>query len=103
VACPMFFKTNIATSARITEGEDAQRLKEVAAKLVDGAAVDADAVARELVSAVVRDVFYVLPMASGRWAWRLKRLAPEWAAQGGHLVRKYVFARLGKKQPGTPG
>jgi NAD(P)-dependent dehydrogenase (short-subunit alcohol dehydrogenase family) len=98
VACPTFFRTNIAASARVSDEEDARRLKELGSRLVEGARVMADEVARELVRAVARDEFYVVPMADGRWAWRLKRLAPGAFLRGGLLLQKRVFERLGKKQ-----
>ena len=98
VACPMFFRTNIAASMRIAEGEDAQWLREMVSKLVGGAPVEADEVARECVRAVERDEFYVVPMASGRWAWRLKRLSPEVFARGGPFLRKHVLERLARKR-----
>jgi NAD(P)-dependent dehydrogenase (short-subunit alcohol dehydrogenase family) len=97
VACPTFFRTNIAASSRSTEDEQGKRLKEMASKLVDNASVEADEVARELLHAVEHDDLYAVPMADGRWGWRLKRLAPELFAKGGLLLQKRVLARLGKK------
>ncbi len=97
VACPTFFRTNIAASAHITENEDGQNLTALASRLVDKASVSAEQVARELVRAVERDRLYVLPMADGRWAWRLKRLAPGAFARGGIALQKRVLAHLAKK------
>jgi NAD(P)-dependent dehydrogenase (short-subunit alcohol dehydrogenase family) len=97
VACPTFFRTNIAASAHSTEDEAGKRLKEMASKLVDGARVEADAVASQLVRAVERDELYVVPMADGRWAWRLKRLAPGAFVRGSLFLQKRIFERLGKK------
>jgi NAD(P)-dependent dehydrogenase (short-subunit alcohol dehydrogenase family) len=98
VACPMFFRTNIAASARFTESESTRRLKDMAARLVDEASVEADEVARECLRAVSRDAFYVLPMASGRWFWRMKRLLPEAFARSGPFLQKHLFERLGAKK-----
>ncbi|WP_375769571.1 SDR family NAD(P)-dependent oxidoreductase [Archangium gephyra] len=98
VACPTFFRTNIAASAHITESEDGLRLKALTSKLVDNASVSAEQVARELVRAVERDRLYAVPMADGRWAWRLKRLAPGAFARGGIALQKRILAHLAKKQ-----
>jgi NAD(P)-dependent dehydrogenase (short-subunit alcohol dehydrogenase family) len=94
VACPTFFRTNIAASSRVSEGEDGQRLKKLASKLVEGASVAPDVVARALLRAVEKDDLYVVPMADGRWAWRLKRLAPEAFARGALLLQKRAFEHL---------
>jgi NAD(P)-dependent dehydrogenase (short-subunit alcohol dehydrogenase family) len=98
VACPMFFRTNIVTSGRFTESESNRHLKNMAARLVDGASVRADEVARACLQAVARDDFYALPMASGRWFWRMKRLSPEGFARGGPFLQKHLLARLAKKE-----
>ncbi|PTL84981.1 SDR family NAD(P)-dependent oxidoreductase [Vitiosangium sp. GDMCC 1.1324] len=98
VACPMFFRTNIAASAHIVEDEAGRRLKELASTLVEGAAVEADDVARDCVRGVEHGAFYVLPMASGRWAWRLKRLSPEVFVRGGNLIQKHVLERLARRR-----
>jgi NAD(P)-dependent dehydrogenase (short-subunit alcohol dehydrogenase family) len=92
VACPMFFRTGIAAAARVTEGED-RPLKEMMTKLVDKAAVEAEQVARVCLRAVERETFYVLPMASGRWFWRLKRVAPEAFLQWGLRVGERLLGR----------
>ncbi|HSP81498.1 MAG TPA: SDR family NAD(P)-dependent oxidoreductase [Myxococcaceae bacterium] len=88
VACPMFFRTNIAAAGRFTESEHAGKLKELATKMVERAPVQADEVARECLRAVANDALYVLPMASGRWFWRMKRLAPEAFAKGVLFLQK---------------
>lgn len=94
VACPTFFRTNIASSSRVSEGDDGQRLKKLASKLVEGSAVAPEVVARALLRAVQDDDLYVVPMADGRWAWRLKRLAPAAFARGAIFLQKRVFERL---------
>jgi NAD(P)-dependent dehydrogenase (short-subunit alcohol dehydrogenase family) len=98
VACPTFFRTNIAAAARVSEGDEGQRLKKLASKLVEGASVSPEVVAHALVRAVENDDLYVVPMADGRWAWRLKRLAPEAFARGSIFLQKRVFERLERKQ-----
>ncbi|MFY0562709.1 SDR family NAD(P)-dependent oxidoreductase [Archangium lansingense] len=97
VACPTFFRTNIAASAHIIENKDGQRLKGLASKLVDEASVSADTVAHACVRAVEHDRLYVLPMADGRWAWRLKRLAPGVFARGSIRIQGRVLEHLTKK------
>ncbi len=89
VACPMFFRTNIAAAGRFTESERAGNLKKAATRLVEKASGRADEVARECLRAVANDALYVLPMASGRWFWRLKRLAPELFFKGVLLAQKH--------------
>ncbi|HLM48059.1 MAG TPA: SDR family NAD(P)-dependent oxidoreductase, partial [Myxococcaceae bacterium] len=76
VACPTFFRTNIAASSRVSEGDDGQRLKKLASKLVEGSTVAPEVVAQALLRAVEDDDLYVVPMADGRWAGPVKRLAP---------------------------
>ena len=97
VACPTFFRTNIAASSRVSEDPEGQRLKKLASKLVDGASVAPETVAHALVRALENDDLYVVPMADGRWAWRLKRLAPETFARGTIFLQKRVFERLERK------
>jgi NAD(P)-dependent dehydrogenase (short-subunit alcohol dehydrogenase family) len=73
VACPTFFRTNIAAAG----GYSDPRLRELSRKLVDQATIEPEAVARECLRAVQRGAPYSLPIAMGRWVWRLKRLSPE--------------------------
>lgn len=72
VLCPTFFKTGIVTNGRF----DDPKLKRSAEKLVEGG-ITAEEVVRAALHAVERDELYSVPMADGRWGWRLKRLAPE--------------------------
>ncbi|MBN1210520.1 MAG: SDR family NAD(P)-dependent oxidoreductase [Myxococcaceae bacterium] len=72
VACPTFFRTNIARSAKYIDPE----LGQAGQRLVEEARVEADTVARECLRAVARGARYALPIADGRWGWRLKRLSP---------------------------
>jgi short-subunit dehydrogenase len=71
VICPMFFKTNIVSSGRIAD----EKLKERAQSLVDSG-TSAESVARAAIAAVDRRAVYSVPMADGRWMWRVKRMAP---------------------------
>lgn len=71
VLCPTFFRSNIAKSGRFAVAAD----RVAAERLVDrGKPVDL--VARLALDAVDKDRLYCVPMADGRWLWRLKRLAP---------------------------
>ena len=44
---------------------------------MDASKLDADAVARFALDQAAAGKLYLLPHADGRWAWRMKRLAPE--------------------------
>ncbi|MGA3121482.1 MAG: SDR family NAD(P)-dependent oxidoreductase [Polyangiaceae bacterium] len=72
VLCPTFFRTNIAKSGRFTHAED----RACGERLVDRGK-DPDFVVRAALASVDRRELYCLPMADGRWLWRLKRLTPE--------------------------
>lgn len=71
VICPTFFKTNIVSSGRIVD----EKLKAKAQGFVD-AGKSAESVARAAIAAVDRREVYSVPMADGRWLWRVKRMAP---------------------------
>lgn len=75
VLCPTYFKTAIAESGRYTDGAT----RSAASRLIAGGATP-ERVARAALDAVERGELYAVPMADGRWAWRLKRLAPIAAA-----------------------
>ncbi|RKH27345.1 SDR family NAD(P)-dependent oxidoreductase [Corallococcus sicarius] len=72
VACPTFFRTNIAASARFSD----PAMKGMGAKLVDGAKWGPEWVAARLLTAVDQGAPHVLPMADARWFWRLRRWMP---------------------------
>ncbi|MFP2932765.1 SDR family NAD(P)-dependent oxidoreductase [Pyxidicoccus sp. 3LG] len=72
VACPTFFRTNIANSGRYAD----EVLRTLGTRMVGAARVGPDLVARRLLEAVDRGALYVLPMADARWGWRLRRLSP---------------------------
>ncbi len=73
VLCPTFFKTNIAKAGRTSGMAKAAAFAE---KLMDRAKIDARGVARAALKGVEDDALYVLPMADGRWMWRVKRVMP---------------------------
>jgi len=72
VLCPTFFRTNIASSGRFSD----EKIKAAAERLVEGGTT-AQAVARSALVSVEKGELYCVPMADGRWAWRLKRALPE--------------------------
>jgi NAD(P)-dependent dehydrogenase (short-subunit alcohol dehydrogenase family) len=72
VLCPTFFQTNIAKSGRITNEKTRAAFEGLVTK-----GKTADVVARAAIASVERDELYAVPMADGRWFWRLKRIAPE--------------------------
>jgi short-subunit dehydrogenase len=71
VLCPTFFPTNIAKSGRFVD-ERSRRAAE--ALLARGPS--AQSVARAALASIDRGELYAVPMADGRWLWRVKRLAP---------------------------
>lgn len=79
VLCPTFFKTNINASARKARIDAKQ--DQAVTKLMERSKLQADGVARAALAGCDSGKLYVVPMADGRWMWRLKRLMPE-----GHLA-----------------
>jgi NAD(P)-dependent dehydrogenase (short-subunit alcohol dehydrogenase family) len=75
VLCPTFFKTAIVKSGR-THGQQ-RDMAQVALALMERSKLQADGVARAALDAASRGHLYAVPMADGRWMWRLKRFAPE--------------------------
>jgi NAD(P)-dependent dehydrogenase (short-subunit alcohol dehydrogenase family) len=75
VMCPTFFKTNIIAHSRTAE--HSAKLMGLAEKRSQTSALQADDVARIALEACDKDELYAVPMPDGKWAWRLKRLAPE--------------------------
>jgi len=71
VLCPTFFQTNIANRGRFTD----DKLRDMAVRLVDKGK-SADDIAAAAIRSVEHDELYCVPMADGRWFWRLKRAAP---------------------------
>jgi NAD(P)-dependent dehydrogenase (short-subunit alcohol dehydrogenase family) len=72
VACPSFFRTNIASSGRYSD----ETLRTLGARMVDTARIGPEVVARKLLRAVDRGALYELPMLDARWGWRFRRLSP---------------------------
>jgi short-subunit dehydrogenase len=72
VMCPTFVQTNIAKSGRFEN----DRMRAQAARVI-ARGKRASSVARAALDSVERGELYSMPMADARWAWRLKRLAPQ--------------------------
>jgi short-subunit dehydrogenase len=90
VLCPSFFSTNIAASARAGAST-----KDLGAKVLARSKVTAADVARAAIDGAARGDFIVIPMAEGRWAWRVKRLLPERIFGIGRLIVAIEARRLG--------
>ncbi len=71
VAMPGFFRTRLMETARAPA--DAHGF---AAKLMERSNLDADTVAREIISRAAAGATHIVLPASYRWLWRFKRLAP---------------------------
>jgi NAD(P)-dependent dehydrogenase (short-subunit alcohol dehydrogenase family) len=71
VLCPTFFQTDIAKSGRFIDEKTRARAEALVSK-----GKGADAIARYALAACAADQLYAIPMADGRWMWRLKRVAP---------------------------
>ncbi|WP_164001065.1 SDR family NAD(P)-dependent oxidoreductase [Pyxidicoccus caerfyrddinensis] len=96
VACPTFFRTNIASAGRYSDGT----LRTLGTRMVETARVGPDVVAQRLLKAVDKGALYVLPMADARWGWRLRRLAPGLFHRAVIAFDGYVRKRL--LRPGKP-
>ena len=72
VVCPSFFRTNLLQNFR---GPDASR--QMAQKLMEKAAENADDIAAAVFDAVAAGRFLIIPTATERFRWRLKRWLPE--------------------------
>lgn len=81
VACPTFFRTHLIDTGRFTDPS----LQRIGARWM-ARGQRAEDVARAALQAVDRQALYTLPMADGRWLWRLKRLAP---GPFGRLVARF--------------
>ncbi len=100
VVCPLFFRTNIAATWHAEPDAEGERLRALAARLVDRSPVGPEEIARACLEGVERGDFYVVPMRAGRWLWRLKRLSPEGIAQGGRYLERLVRASVGGRRRG---
>lgn len=90
VLCPSFFPSNLAGS--LPPGGTARELGQ---KVLAAGRVGPTEIARAALRAVERDQFMVIPMASGRWAWRIKRLAPRPFIGVGRYVVMGMARRFG--------
>jgi short-subunit dehydrogenase len=88
VLCPTFFQTNILASSR--SGTHAASMKDVAAARMKQSKIQAEDVAQIALRGCDRGKMYVVPMSDGRWAWRMKRVAPESYFRYIARVMKYV-------------
>jgi NAD(P)-dependent dehydrogenase (short-subunit alcohol dehydrogenase family) len=75
VLCPTFFRTQILASSRSSMID--RSLNDVVEQRMSASKLQADDVARIALDACAAGALYVVPRADGRWAWRMKRLAPE--------------------------
>lgn len=89
VACPTFFRTNIANAGHYIDEE----LRTLGTKLVGSARIGPELVARRVLAAVDGGVPHVLPMADARWGWRFRRLSP-----GVFLRTLTAFSGLARKR-----
>ncbi len=73
VLAPLFFQTNLMATSRVTD----PRIKKTAAREMAKGKLTAADVARDALEALDAGRLYALPMPSGRWYWRAKRLMPQ--------------------------
>ena len=73
VLCPTFFPTNLLDTARSAD----ERHRRTAHKLMQRSTWTAADVARVALTDLEAGRLYSVPMADGRWLWRLKRAAPD--------------------------
>ena len=84
VLCPMFFQTNIARSGRVADAKARAAFEGLVTK-----GPTAEAIARSAIASVDHGDLYGIPMADGRWLWRLKRMAPQtFGTISGHLGKR---------------
>ena len=75
VVCPTFFRTNIIKGGRFERGQP--EVTKAALQMMEKAKTQASDVARYALASCDRDDLYSVPMADGRWGWRVKRLDPD--------------------------
>ncbi len=75
LVCPAFFKTNLCENVRSGDGG---RMKHVAEKLMEQARESADDIAAEVFEQARRGNFMIIPTATERRRWRLKRFLPNY-------------------------
>jgi NAD(P)-dependent dehydrogenase (short-subunit alcohol dehydrogenase family) len=94
VLCPTFFKTSIAESGRNHGEKDMMKL---ATKLMEKSALQAPEVACYAIDALERGELYAVPMADGRWMWRMKRIAPQFFYSTlTPKARNWIIARMSR-------
>jgi NAD(P)-dependent dehydrogenase (short-subunit alcohol dehydrogenase family) len=91
VLCPTFFQTDIADASRLTGHAE---LLDMVRTQMAGAKIQADGVARLALDGVARGTLHIVPHPDGRWAWRLKRLAPRFFHA---MVPKALALRAGAR------
>ncbi len=72
VVCPSFFRTNLTENFR-----GSAKMHGVANRLMDQARENADDIAAAVFAQAQAGTFLILPTATERWSWRLKRFVPE--------------------------
>jgi NAD(P)-dependent dehydrogenase (short-subunit alcohol dehydrogenase family) len=86
--CPTFFETNLLSTARTP---DPSKLR-AARSLMRRSAWKASDVAARSLDDLEAGRLYSVPMADGRWLWRLRRLAPQpfatWFARGAQKMAR---------------
>lgn len=92
VLCPTFFPTNLTRSPRTSVDE---RLRKAATRLVERGAWSAEEVARAALAGVDAGALHITPQLDGRWAWRLKRIAP---AAFQRLSQRVVSVMVGRER-----
>ncbi|MCH8501144.1 MAG: SDR family oxidoreductase [Aliidiomarina sp.] len=91
VVCPSFFRTNLGNSMRST----VPNMDKTLDKLMSKSDLSADDIARQVAAAAAQKHFYVLPHATGRRIWRLKR----WLPRGLYArLMQQQFAKVGGKR-----
>jgi short-subunit dehydrogenase len=70
--CPTFFKSDVVKSGRFAD----PRTRDLAERMFRHG-IPAEKVVAAALEAVEKGELYCVPMADGRWMWRLKRLSPD--------------------------
>lgn len=94
VACPSFFRTNLANS--IVSPDPA--MKQVVEFIMDRMPVTAEDVAADIYAAVMQRRFMVITHKDSKMQWRMKRMAPEFFYKMVRQRMKPLFARLKSMQ-----
>jgi len=91
VLCPAFVKTRLTETMRAPDGSYQKRVE----RWMQNSGVTAEDVAAAVCGAVDKPKFMLLTHKETRWAWRLKRWAPEWyfRAMMGQVRRALAKAR----------